>query len=65
VAFSSIRVEPVWMILAQACGTAAALSLADGAPLHALPPPKLQAKLKDQGQILEARAFREVWTGRR
>jgi hypothetical protein len=65
VAFSSIRVEPVWMILAEACGTAAALSLADGVPLHALPPVKLQAKLREQGQILEAKAFNEIWMGNR
>jgi len=65
VAFSSIRVEPVWMILGQACGTAAALSLGNDVPLHRLPAAKLQHKLRDSGQILEAKAFNEVWTGSR
>ena len=34
VAFSSIRVEPVWMILGESCGVGAALSLGDGVPVQ-------------------------------
>jgi hypothetical protein len=63
VAFSSIRVEPVWMILGEACGTAAAFSLKEGPSLHTLPVGKLQARLREHGQIIEARAFNDVWTG--
>jgi hypothetical protein len=65
VAFSSIRVEPVWMILGESCGIAAALSLAGGTALHDLPTTTLQAKLREGGQIIEARAFNDVWMGAR
>lgn len=65
VAFSAIRVEPVWMILGQACGAAAALSLAADTPLHKLPAANLRAELTRQGQILDARPFNETWPARK
>jgi len=61
VAFSSIRVEPVWMILGHACGVGAALSLADGAALHKVPTDKLRALLIKQGQVVDARPFNAFW----
>lgn len=61
IAFASIRVEPVWMILGHACGTAAAQSLADAAPLHRLSTEKLRNQLVDQGQAIDAKPFPEFW----
>ncbi len=61
VAFSSIRVEPVWMILGQACGLGAALSLGERTPLHQLPVDKLRTLLVKQGQIVDARPFNDFW----
>jgi hypothetical protein len=61
VAFSSIRVEPVWMILGQSCGVAAAMALAAEQPLHKLPADKLKAELVKQGQIVDARPFNDFW----
>ena len=64
VAFSSIRVEPVWMILGQSCGVGAALSLSEGTPLHKLPAEKLRALLEKQGQVVDARPFKDFWPKR-
>lgn len=61
VAFSSIRVEPVWMILGHACGLAAALAMEHGTSLHSLPPEILRQKLQEQNQLIDARPFTEVW----
>jgi hypothetical protein len=65
VAFSSIRVEPVWMILGESCGVGAALSLADNTPLHKLPTKKLRTLLQEQGQALDARPFNDFWPKRK
>jgi hypothetical protein len=61
VAFSSIRVEPVWMILGESSGVGAALSLAEGVPLHKVPVDKLRGRLQQVGQVLDARPFNEFW----
>jgi hypothetical protein len=53
IAFGSIRMEPVFMILGQSAATAAVLSLDAGHPVQDLPYEKLQAHLKKDGQILE------------
>ncbi len=53
VAFSSIRVEPTWMILGQSAGIAAALSAHDDGEVHDLPYAKLRERLIAQGQVLE------------
>ncbi len=51
-AYSSIRMEPQYMIMGQAAGVAAALAVkADRAPHH-IDLVQLQARLRDQGQIL-------------
>lgn len=65
VAFSAIRVEPVWMILGESCGAGAALSLAEGTPLHRVPVEKLRAKLQALGQVIDARPFPEFWPKRK
>lgn len=61
VAFSAIRVEPVWMILGHACGVGAALALQGSTSLHELPVQPLRAELEAQGQVLDARAFPDYW----
>ena len=61
VAFSSIRVEPVWMILGHACGLGAAQSLAADVPLQKLPIDRLRARLQEEGQIIDARPFPDFW----
>ncbi|MCB1233183.1 MAG: FAD-dependent oxidoreductase, partial [Verrucomicrobiae bacterium] len=53
VAFSSIRVEPTWMILGQSAGIAAALSAKLDSKTQALPYPTLRERLLAQGQVLE------------
>jgi hypothetical protein len=53
VGFSSIRVEPTWMILGQSAGIAAALSAKQGGAVQALPYPALRERLLAQGQALQ------------
>jgi hypothetical protein len=55
VVYSSVRVEPTWMILGQSAGIAAALAAKDEtrAPVQSLPYPALRARLLAQGQILD------------
>jgi len=65
VAFSSIRVEPVWMILGQSCGVAAAMSLTGKTPLHQLPAEKLKTRLTELGQVIDARPFNDFWPKRK
>src|SRR5262249_46538669 len=52
VAYGSIRMEPVYMILGQTCGVAAALALDDKSDVQDVSVEKLQAKLKDQKAVL-------------
>ncbi len=54
VAFSSIRMEPVWMILGHAAGVAAAWAAKSGAAVQDVRVGMLQARLRLQGQILTA-----------
>ncbi len=61
VAFSSIRVEPVWMILGESSGVGAALSLSENTPLHRLPGEKLRGRLQQLGQVVDSRPFQEFW----
>jgi hypothetical protein len=55
VAFSSIRMEPTWMALGQAAGTAAHLAIRDSVELRSVPIPILQSQLLQQGQVLRHR----------
>ncbi len=52
VAYGTIRMEPVYMILGQACGVAAALAVDEGVPVQAIPFERLCSKLAGQGAVL-------------
>ena len=52
VAFGSIRMEPVFMILGQSAGTAAALTIDAGAPVQKLDYAQLRARLLADRQLL-------------
>ena len=53
VAYSSIRVEPTWMIIGQSAGVAATLVAKGGVAVQALPYPKLRERLLAQRQVLD------------
>jgi hypothetical protein len=53
IAYGSIRMEPVFMILAQSAATAAALALDQGVPAQRVDYPRLRARLLADRQILE------------
>lgn len=55
-AFSSIRMEPVFMILGQASGTAACIAIDEDTSVQTVNVHKLQAQLKADGQVLGAGA---------
>lgn len=52
VAFSSIRMEPVWMSTGHAAGVAAALAVRSGVQPRDIPIDRLQAELVAYGQVL-------------
>jgi hypothetical protein len=52
-AFSSLRMEPVFMIVSQSAATAACLALDDDAPVQRVDWARLRARLLADGQILE------------
>ena len=52
VGYSSIRMEPTWMALGQAAGTAASLAVGNNVPPREVSVPDLQHLLEDQGQVL-------------
>jgi hypothetical protein len=53
VAFGSIRMEPVFMILGQSAGTAAALAIEGKTAVQELDYAKLRERLLADGQVLE------------
>jgi hypothetical protein len=53
IAFGSIRMEPVFMVLGQSAATAAALALDAGVAVQDLPYARLRERLVKDGQILE------------
>jgi hypothetical protein len=53
VAYSSIRMEPTWMALGQAAGTAAHLALRDQLPPRSVPIAELQQILVSRGQVIQ------------
>lgn len=53
VAYGSIRMEPVFMILGQSAGTAAALAIDEGVAVQDIPYEQLKQKLNNDGQHLE------------
>jgi hypothetical protein len=56
IAYGSIRMEPVFMILGQSAATACCLALGDGVSLQELDADKLLARLLKDSQVLEWRA---------
>jgi hypothetical protein len=53
IAFGSIRMEPVFMVLAQSAATAAALAIDAGVAVQDLPYARLRERLVKDGQVLE------------
>ena len=53
IAFGSIRMEPVFMILGQSAATAASIALDAGTPVHQVDYATLRARLLKDGQVLE------------
>ncbi len=54
IAYGSIRMEPVFMILGQSAATAAVLAIDYGVEIQALPYARLRARLIADGQVLHA-----------
>lgn len=52
IAFGSIRMEPVFMVLGQSAGTAASMAIDDNIPVQKVPYEKLRARLLADGQKL-------------
>ncbi|WP_406059949.1 FAD-dependent oxidoreductase [Micromonospora sp. NBC_00860] len=60
IAYGSIRMEPVFMILGQAAATAASLALTGNLAVQAVSVPALQARLRQDGGVLEWGSSGEV-----
>jgi len=56
IAYGSIRMEPVFMILGQTCATAAALAIDSKSPVQEVPYSNLKAKLLKDKQVLAWKA---------
>jgi hypothetical protein len=52
IAYGSIRMEPVFMILGQSAATAAAMAIDDGVNVQAVDYDRLRARLSADGQVL-------------
>ncbi len=53
IAFGSIRMEPVFMILGQSAGTVAAMAVQKGKNIHDLSYDEIKTKLESDGQVLK------------
>lgn len=53
IAYGSIRMEPVFMVLGQSAATAAKLAIEQGCDVQAIDVAELQRRLLDAGQVLE------------
>lgn len=53
VAFSSLRVEPTWMVLGQSAGIAASLAIEDEVAVQKVSVPELVKRLERRGQVLQ------------
>ncbi len=53
VAYSSLRMEPQYMILGQAAGVAAKLAIASGKPVQEIDVPRLMDRLRKSGAVLD------------
>jgi hypothetical protein len=58
IAFGSVRMEPVFMILGQSAATAAVLALEAKTTVQNLPYSSLRARLLADGQVLEFKTNR-------
>ena len=71
IAFTSLRMEPVWMILGESAGVAAAISVDNGIAVQDVSYEKLRPKLDQLGQTLERvehekhKAQPRVWNSRK
>ncbi len=63
IAFGSIRMEPVFMILGQSAATAAALAIDANIPVQAVAYAKLREQLIKDGQVLEHASTKSARTG--
>ena len=52
IAYGSIRMEPVFMVLGHSAATAAVIALDDGVAVQDISIPKLQKQLRAEGQVL-------------
>ena len=53
VAYSTLRMEPVYMILGHAAGVAARMAIDAGVPVHDIDTKALTKKLREQGAVIE------------
>ena len=53
IAYGSIRMEPVFMVLGHSAATAAAMALEEDLPVQQVPYDRLRARLLEDGQVLE------------
>jgi hypothetical protein len=60
VAFSSIRMEPQYMILGHSAGVAASIAVREEIPVQRVPVPQLQQRLAEQHQVLASRTVRNA-----
>ena len=64
IAFGSIRMEPVFMVLGQSAATAASIAIDDGVPVQSVDYGKLRAQLLADAQVLEWSGPRKTGTRR-
>ncbi len=62
IAYGSIRMEPVFMILGQSAAIAAAIAIDDGLAVQDVPYEKLREKLLQAGQVLQHKSSNEPIT---
>jgi hypothetical protein len=53
IAFGSIRMEPVFMVLGQSSATAAVQAIEQGVDIQRIDPQELEARLRQDGQVLD------------
>ena len=53
IAYGSIRMEPVFMILGQSAATLAGMAVEEGKGIHEIPYSRLRERLLEEGQVLE------------
>lgn len=60
IALSTLRMEPVYMMLGHASGLAASMALSTKTSVHDLPMDELRKKLVEQHQIISAKPFDDI-----